>query len=63
MPTWNGTRDATKFGPACFQPKARSQSIYADELPVMSEDCLFLNVWAPKSARKRRCSSGFMADR
>ena len=26
MPTWNGTRDATKFGAACFQPKRTTAS-------------------------------------
>jgi para-nitrobenzyl esterase len=45
MPMWNGVRDATKFGAACVQPKARSGSIYAWDLGAISEDCLFLNVW------------------
>lgn len=39
-PPWDGTRDATAFGPACLQTANRPQS----------EDCLFLNVWAPRSA-------------
>lgn len=52
MPPWKGVRDARQFGTACIQPKPRAESIYADEPPMMSEDCLFLNVWAPKSARK-----------
>ena len=29
MPKWSGTRDATKYGPACVQPKSRPDSIYA----------------------------------
>lgn len=37
---WTGTLDATKFGPQCMQ---------AGTAP-MSEDCLFINVWAPKTA-------------
>lgn len=45
-PAWSGVRDATKFGAACVQPKARSGSIYAWDLGAISEDCLFLNVWA-----------------
>lgn len=48
---WEGVRDATKFGAACLQPKPRGPSIYAGEPPAMSEDCLSLNVWAPKDAR------------
>jgi para-nitrobenzyl esterase len=52
MRPWRQTRDATRFGPACHQPTARGQSIYAAaEAPVMSEDCLSLNIWAPHQAR------------
>lgn len=52
MPTWNGVRDATKFGPSCIQPlpQSRSGSIYAGDLGPMSEDCLFVNVWAQQGA-------------
>ena len=52
MPAWKGMRDATQFGPACVQPRSRPGSIYADDLPSMSEDCLSLNVWAPAKAQK-----------
>ncbi|WP_129780974.1 carboxylesterase/lipase family protein [Peristeroidobacter soli] len=52
MPAWSGVRDATKFGPACMQPKARNGSIYAWDLGAISEDCLFLNVWAKRGASK-----------
>jgi len=51
MSPWTGIRDATRFGASCLQPKSRAGSIYASELAAMSEDCLFLNVWAPKEAR------------
>jgi para-nitrobenzyl esterase len=52
-PTWKGVRDATKFGPACYQPRSQpGSSIYAGELGAMSEDCLSLNVWAPAKAAK-----------
>jgi len=51
MPSWTGVRDATQFGAACMQPKPRSGSIYSDELPAISEDCLFLNVWTADGAR------------
>lgn len=47
---WQGVRDATRFGPACFQPKPRTASIYADPPTEMSEDCLSLNIWTPADA-------------
>jgi len=50
MPPWNGVRDAKRFAAACIQPKSRPGSIYASELAAVSEDCLFLNVWAPQAA-------------
>ena len=52
MPRWQGTRDASRFGPACVQPVPRTVSIYTNSLPAMDEDCLFLNVWAPAGARR-----------
>ena len=51
MPPWPGERSARQFGPPCYQPKSRPGSIYAEELPAMSEDCLSLNLWAPAHAR------------
>jgi para-nitrobenzyl esterase len=51
LPRWQGVRDASKFGPACMQPKRNAPSIYAWDLPAMSEDCLSLNIWAPENAR------------
>ena len=35
--SWEGVKDATRFGSMCLQPGAGD----------FSEDCLFLNVWAP----------------
>jgi para-nitrobenzyl esterase len=52
VPAWTGERDATRFAAACFQPKSRPGSIYADEPPMMSEDCLSLNIWSLPNARK-----------
>ncbi|MBL8643374.1 MAG: carboxylesterase family protein [Rhodospirillaceae bacterium] len=51
VPAWDGTKEATKFGAACVQPKSRLGSIYAEELPEMAEDCLFLNIWTPRKAQ------------
>jgi para-nitrobenzyl esterase len=49
---WQGVRQATSYGPACYQPTPQPKSIYYDELNGMSEDCLSLNIWAPQDARK-----------
>ncbi|MCC7268127.1 MAG: carboxylesterase family protein [Caulobacteraceae bacterium] len=49
-PRWTGVRDATRFGATCVQPPSRPGSLYADTHRSMSEDCLFLNIWAPADA-------------
>jgi para-nitrobenzyl esterase len=48
---WKGVRQATEFGATCMQPPWPPESIYADFPPVVSEDCLTLNVWTPKAAK------------
>ena len=40
---WDGVRACTAFGPACPQPK----QIVGRDVGTTSEDCLYLNVWAP----------------
>jgi para-nitrobenzyl esterase len=52
LPAWAGVRKATAFGPACVQPRPRSAGIYTNPPERISEDCLTLNIWAPKSAKK-----------
>lgn len=52
MPRWPGVREATEFGPACPQPKPQLSNIYAGNPLPMSEDCLTLNIWAPKGAHR-----------
>lgn len=47
---WRGVRDATQFGPACWQPDSKLNNIYANKPMPMSEDCLSLNIWAPAHA-------------
>lgn len=51
-PTWDGVRDAQRFGHACLQPPYPSTSVYFGDMASPSEDCLTLNVWAPSGARK-----------
>ncbi|MFC6645814.1 carboxylesterase/lipase family protein [Granulicella cerasi] len=41
MKPWSGVRDATRFGAASLQPYDRGIA--------QSEDCLYLNVWAPET--------------
>jgi para-nitrobenzyl esterase len=48
--SWNGTRDASKFGDSCPQPFIKNLSTGLG-LPG-SEDCLKLNVYAPTKASK-----------
>jgi para-nitrobenzyl esterase len=52
LPKGTSTREATSFGPGCVQPPSRPESIYAWDLPAMSEDCLTLNIWTPARARQ-----------
>ncbi|MBX3564039.1 MAG: carboxylesterase/lipase family protein [Sphingomonas sp.] len=53
MPAWSAVRDATRFGPACQQAPYPAGSIYAETYAAMREDCLSLNIWAPRNAKKR----------
>jgi para-nitrobenzyl esterase len=52
-PSWDGMQDATAFGSNCLQldPPSRASPWGAEFMPSgdMSEDCLFLNIWAPSS--------------
>jgi hypothetical protein len=51
-PLWSGVRKADTWGAACTQPV---DGIPAAQVPVLSEDCLNLNVWtAAESADERR---------
>ena len=42
---WSGVRSATVFGPRCMQQPLFSDMMFRS--PAPSEDCLYLNVWAP----------------
>jgi para-nitrobenzyl esterase len=43
---WEGVKKATEFGPRCMQGGIYEDMVFRDTGP--SEDCLYLNVWAPK---------------
>ena len=48
---WDGVRDATAPGAICMQTgPIRARAPTASEDDPESEDCLFLNVWAPRDA-------------
>ncbi len=52
-PAWTGVKDATAFGNACLQPPQSPTGLYSGGLAPMGEDCLSLNVWAPKAAQAK----------
>jgi para-nitrobenzyl esterase len=47
VPAWSGVRNADRFAPACLQTGV---SMPGEPPPATSEDCLYLNVWAPAHA-------------
>ncbi len=52
-PKWEGTRDGSKWGARCMQ-KGEMEYVNADPSKKMSEDCLYLNIWSPKTRDNRR---------
>ena len=49
-PTWESPRPAQEFGARCMQAPLFDDMIFRDDGP--SEDCLKLNVWAPRGGRR-----------
>ena len=45
---WQGVRKATEFGARCMQGNVFGDMAFRDSGP--SEDCLYLNVWTPKTS-------------
>ena len=55
VPAWEGVRVCDQFGPIAWQYGNAPGTFYGDEFywegtPECSEDCLYLNVWAPAKA-------------
>ncbi|KAF4554546.1 Carboxylesterase-like protein 20 [Elsinoe fawcettii] len=52
----SGVLNATTFGPSCMQRASTQKTIYTERVPQFlinggqSEDCLYLNVWAPETS-------------
>jgi para-nitrobenzyl esterase len=44
---WKEPLEAIRFGPACPQPRIEFFKSLIGKTDVMSEDCLYLNVWTP----------------
>ena len=51
-PAWQGARPAVDMGPAC--PQIIDDDLTENNNAVMSEDCLFLNVWTPHVDHHKR---------
>jgi len=49
---WKGERAATVFGASCMQPKPPRNVPSDSPAARLSEDCLYLNVWAPDHAKQ-----------
>lgn len=54
---WSGVRQAKRFAPSCTQDEAKPFGPYSTAFlipPERSEDCLYLNVWAPAKGSAKR---------
>ena len=49
---WEGVRKANKFGPRAMQPPIFSDMVFRSD--GMSEDCLYLNIWAPEISQQKK---------
>lgn len=47
--SWKGVRQTTDFAPACPQTGV---SMPGETPPVTDEDCLYLNIWSPRTATR-----------
>jgi len=51
---WSNPRDTTRHGSPCMQPLVPETSLYSRGPIVPSEDCLYLNLWAPAKIAEPR---------
>ena len=50
--SWQQTLEASRFAASCYQPRHTSTFVWRREDFEVSEDCLYLNVWAPLNGAK-----------
>ncbi|MDR2456409.1 MAG: carboxylesterase family protein, partial [Deltaproteobacteria bacterium] len=48
---WTEPRSALDFGPACWQQTSDQNPFALHSSSALSDDCLSLNIWAPKEAK------------
>ncbi len=53
-------RDATHYGAHCVQAHVFDDMVFQDSGP--SEDCLYLNVFAPADAKAKQQAAGHVLD-
>jgi para-nitrobenzyl esterase len=58
MKPWKDIKDCTLFGPSPYQPSPVPFMCWSEEYLIpkapISEDCLYLNVWAPKKTKQKK---------
>lgn len=56
LKNWNGVKECTNFSPSPVQSKPVTFMMWTEEFIAppepLSEDCLYLNIWTPASAKK-----------
>ena len=65
---WPGVLPCQDFGPRCPQADLASMDFYGKEfyddmVPPCSEDCLYLNIWAPAQSEGRQAAGAVLDPR
>jgi len=50
---WIATRSAKQFSPDCIQPPYPENTFFSSTSTPTSEDCLYLNIWAPRESGEK----------
>lgn len=62
--SWQGVYRADHFAPACIQDNTETggfydKEFYSTDKPVLSEDCLYLNIWTPAENKGEKLPVAF----